>query len=53
MAPAVHKRGSVECGRCAQYELTELHDCCDVIRDALVRPGGEVKVMNLPGLGAL
>jgi len=52
-APAVHERGSVESGRRTQDALMKLHECSDVIRYALVRPGSEVKVLHLPGLTAL
>ena len=49
----MHERGSAKRGRYAQDALTELHERSDVIRDAFVRPGSEVKMVYLPGLGAL
>ena len=53
IAPALHKCGSIKRGRSTHDALPELHERCDVIRDALVRPGGEVKMLNIPGRGAL
>jgi len=53
IAPAVYKRGSIQRGRNTHDALTELHELCDVIRDAFVRPGCEVKMLNIPGRGAL
>jgi len=53
IAPAVHKCGSIQRGRSTHDALPELHERCDVIRNAFVWPGCEVKMLNIPDGGFL
>jgi len=49
----MYKRGSIQRGRSTHDALPELHERCYIIRNAFVWPGCKVKMLNIPGRGAL